>query len=315
MSRQQLANTVLMVRPACFFGNPETAIDNAFQQRLGDDLTTEAQRASDDLAGALREAGVRVCQVSDTPEPPTPDALFPNNRISFHQDGVAVLYPLRAPSRMWEHELDVLPLLASEGVFKVQQVLDYRPFAKLGKYLEGTGSLVLDRAHRIAYAALSPRTHPDLVNQFCLDMGYHPVTFEAGARIGGRWTSIYHTNVMMSVGDDFAVVVADAIVQPRARHQVMAQLAASGRQVIALSVEQMCRFSANLLQLEATDGQKVVAISRQGYDALSEEQRQLIGRNSRWSVTDIRPVEAASGGSVRCMLAEVFTGETPDAND
>ncbi len=303
---RQITDTILMVRPNVFYANPETSEDNAFQHIENVDLTQQAQAEFDALASALDKAGVNVCVVQDTPEPETPDALFPNNRISFHTNGLAVLYPLRAPNRRLEHELDVLKPLEAGDFFHPKHILDYRGYVEEQKFLEGTGSLVLDRVNRIAYAALSPRTDAYLVQRFCEDMGYFPVAFEAGAMIHQKWQNIYHTNVMMSIGEDFAVVVADAIYKPKQRSHVLNTLAASGRHVIVLSIPQMLAFCANLLQLATTDGRKVVAISQAAFDALSESQRKLIGTESQFVVSDISNIEHASGGSVRCMLAEVF---------
>ena len=301
----QLASTVLMVRPVRFEANPLTAESNAFMAAMSADAE-EQQRAAlegfEAVVAALEAAGVNVVAVDDTPEPHTPDSVFPNNWISFHADGTVVLYPMQAENRRTERRLDVLDVLSERHGFHVGEVIDLSHHEGNGHYLESTGSLVLDRQNRVAYACLSSRTHLDPLGDFAQRLDYEIVAFDAVDRNG---KPIYHTNVLMSIGERFAVVCAAAIPDPAQREAVLSRLAASGRQVVELSYDQLEAFAGNLLELRAADGARVVALSQQALDALTPEQRALLEANGRIAVADIAPIEASAGGSVRCMLAEV----------
>lgn len=306
----QSARAVMMIRPVRFFANPETRASNAFQR---DDLALDAAaqqaqalREFEGLAGALREAGVRVCVFDDTPAPATPDAIFPNNWISFHADGRVVLYPMMAVNRRAERRTDVIEALGRDHGFRVGEVLDLTHHEAAGRFLEGTGSLVLDRVHRVAYACLSPRTDPAVLADFAARLGYAVVSFEA---LGPDGKPIYHTNVLMSVGAGFAAIGATAIPDAARREAVLASLRATGHEVVLLDAAQLLAFAGNMLALEAEDGSRVLAMSARAERSLSAEQRALLRRHARIVAAPIDTIEDCAGGSVRCMLAEVCLPE------
>ncbi len=311
----QLASTVLMIRPVRFEANPLTAESNAFMAAMSADAE-EQQRAAlegfEAVVAALEAAGVNVVAIDDTAEPHTPDSVFPNNWISFHADGTVVLYPMQAENRRTERRLDVLDVLSEQHGFQVGEVIDLSHHESDGHYLESTGSLVLDRQNRVAYACLSSRTHLDPLGDFAQRLDYEIVAFDAVDRDG---KPIYHTNVLMSIGERFAVVCAAAIPDPAQREAVLSRLAASGRQVVELSYDQLEAFAGNLLELRAADGARVVALSEQALDALTPEQRALLEANGRIAVADIAAIEASAGGSVRCMLAEVHLPLLPGSTE
>lgn len=300
----QSARAVLMVRPANFGFNPETAPTNAFQQHPGAAVEGPAHEAHlrefDALVLALRGAGVRVIVAEDTPAPRKPDAIFPNNWVSFHADGTVVLYPMLAPNRRPERRPELLEQVVREGGFGVARSIDLTRRESEGKYLEGTGSLVLDRRARIAYACLSPRTDLDVLGEFAQLLDYELVTFEAAS--GAQ--AIYHTNVMMAVGTSFSVICRSAIPDPGQRDAVTASLAATGHEVIEISLEQMCSFAGNLLELDAGDA-LCIALSTTAWTSLAVGQREALARHGRIVAADIPTIERLGGGGVRCMLAEI----------
>lgn len=309
----QLASAVLMIRPVRFESNPQTAASNRFQGRaggtaLGTALGTaeEQQRAAaaefERLREALGAAGVRVLAFDDTPEPHTPDAVFPNNWVSFHADGTVVLYPMEAENRRLERRRDIVEALASRHRFLVRDVVDLTHHEADGHYLEGTGSMVLDRANRIAYACLSSRTHLDPLGEFTQRMDYDAVTFDAVDRDGAP---IYHTNVLMNVGEVLAVICAEAIPRAEQRAAVVESLSKSGHEVMQLSYDQLHAFAGNMLELRSGSGQRVVALSQQALDSLAPEQRRTLQANGEIVGVPIDVIEASAGGSVRCMLAEI----------
>jgi hypothetical protein len=306
VAEAQSSSDVLMIRPARFAGNEQTAPSNRFQQ-----LDASADRSSihsralaefNGLADALRNVGVQVHSFDDTPEPHTPDAIFPNNWVSFHSDGTVVLYPMLAENRRLERRLDLIEALNAEHGFHVVNTVDLTHREAEGKFLEGTGSLVLDRVNRIAYACLSPRTDMDVLGEFAQRLDYEVAAFEA-FDAGGA--AIYHTNVLMSVGTHFAAICGDCIESSR-RDAVLGILRSSGRVVIELSFEQMNSFAGNMLELRTRTGATVVAMSDTARSSLSAEQsRQLEEAAGRIVCSPIPTIERLGGGSVRCMLAEV----------
>ena len=301
----QLASTVLMIRPAGFESNPLTAASNRFQTKSAAS-PAEQQAAAleefDGLVAALRDAGIEVIVVDDTPEPHTPDAIFPNNWISMHADGRVVLYPMEAENRRTERRRDIVDYLGAAGGRQVREVVDLSDHEDRGHYLEGTGSMVLDRAHRIAYACVSSRTHLDPLGDFAQRMDYDVVAFDA---IDSSGVPIYHTNVLMNVGEEFAVICAEAITREDQREAVLARLRATGHEVVELSYAQLDAFAGNMLEMRNQDGERVLAMSRQAYDSLDEEQRAKLAANRRIVSAPIDTIESSAGGSVRCMLAEV----------
>jgi hypothetical protein len=304
-NESQLASAVLMIRPTCFASNPMTAASNKFQGKSPknpEQQNASAQREFDELARSLQDAGINVVVIDDSAEPHTPDAVFPNNWVSFHADGRAVLYAMEAENRRTERRPDILSQLTSDFDFVVREVVDLSGHEQAGHYLEGTGSLVFDRINHVAYACLSSRTHLDPLGDFAQRMDYDVLAFDATDREG---VPIYHTNVLMSVGEEMAAICADAISRQDQREAVLKSLKDSGRELIVLSFEQMEAFAGNMLELRAGDGTRLVAMSRQAYDSLDSVQRALLEANGGVITSDIGTIEASAGGSVRCMLAEI----------
>lgn len=299
----QSAAAVLMVRPARFGFNPQTAASNAFQERPGAeaDLQGRALREFDALAEQLGRAGANLIIVEDTQEPAKPDALFPNNWVSFHRDGTVVLYPMLAPNRRIERREEVIRTVLDAGAFRATRTVDLTHRETEGKYLEGTGSLVLDRTGRIAYANLSPRTDLDVLGEFAQQLDYELVTFES---VDGADRAVYHTNVMMAVGTGFAVVCGASITHSRHRDAVYSKLRASGREVIEISLEQMGQFAGNLLELSPPRS-TVIALSTTAWRSLEAGQRRALEHHGLVVAADIPIIERFGGGGVRCMLAEI----------
>ncbi len=301
----QLASAVLMIRPARFHSNPLTAESNRFQGKTADspdEQQAAAVREFDSLVDALTEAGVRVVQFDDTPEPVTPDAIFPNNWITTHADGTVVLYPMEAINRRTERRSDIVDALAAEHGFKITKVVDLSPHEQNGHYLEGTGSLVLDRVNRVAYACLSSRTHLDALGDFAQRLDYDVVAFDAVDRDGAP---IYHTNVMMSLGETVAVICDESIPRADQRDAVLENLRRSGHEIVSLTFDQMEAFAGNMLELRSASGERLFAMSEQAERSLTDEQRRIIEAESRIVSAPIDNIERSAGGSVRCMLAEI----------
>jgi hypothetical protein len=301
----QSARAVLMVRPASFGFNPQTAGSNAFQQRPHTPADAEAQGLAleefEGLAKALQRTGVEVLIAPDTSPPAKPDAIFPNNWVSFHFDGTVALYPMLAPNRRWERREDILEQVVREGRFHVSRTVDLSHREAEGKYLEGTGSLVLDRAHRVAYASLSPRTDLDVLGEFAQLLDYELVTFEGR---DGAGQPVYHTNVIMAIGTRFAVVCGEAIAHPQHREAVFNKLQAAGHDVVDISLRQMQEFAGNLLELESAGG-PVIALSTTGWRSLESAQRRMLESHAEPVPVSIPTIERIGGGGVRCMLAEL----------
>ena len=294
-----------MIRPARFESNPLTAASNRFQGKSAASPAEQhesALREFDGLVEALRAAGVDVVVVEDTPEPHTPDSIFPNNWISMHADGRVVLYPMEAENRRTERRSDIIEHLHDTIGLQVTEVVDLTAHEDEGHYLEGTGSMVLDRVNRVAYACLSSRTHFDALGDFAQRMGYEVVAFDA---VDSEGVPIYHTNVLMNIGEELAVICDEAIPREEQRQAVVARLRDTGHDVISLSYEQLNAFAGNMLELRNADGERVIAMSEQAYQSLSEAQRERFAANGRIVSAPIDNIEQSAGGSVRCMLAEV----------
>lgn len=301
----QLASSVLMIRPARFETNPLTAESNRFQGRNASSPQKQQEaaiREFDQLVQALRRAGVNVIVIDDTPEPHTPDAIFPNNWVSFHADGTVVLYPMEAPNRRTERRQDIIDRLTDEFGFRVSNIIDLSHHELDQHYLEGTGSLVLDRANRIAYACMASRTHAAPLADFARKMGYQLQTFHAADRNG---TAVYHTNVMMMVGENYVVICDEAISDQVERVTVLKRLEESGRHISRISFDQMDSFAGNALELRTVNGERVIAMSQQARDALTPEQIEALSLRSLIVSAPINNIESSAGGSVRCMLAEI----------
>ena len=304
-SESQLASTVLMVRPARFESNPLTAGSNSFQGKsraTPPEQHAAALREFDVLVENLLASGIEVVVAEDTATPHKPDAIFPNNWVSFHADGRVVLYPLEAENRRSERRLDIIERLDSDHGFCVSEIVDLSIHESDGHYLEGTGSLVLDRVNRVAYACLSTRTHLDALGDFAQRLDYDVVAFDA---VDGNGVPIYHTNVLMNIGEALAVVCDAAIPRDDQRTAVLESLASTGHEVLTLDPEQLGAFAGNMLELRTSSGERVHAVSQRAFDSLSAAQRTALERNGGLAVSAIDAIEGAAGGSVRCMLAEV----------
>jgi len=301
----QLASAVLMIRPVRFESNPQTADSNRFQGKSGvtaDQQQDAALQEFDGLVEALREHGIDVVVVDDTSEPHTPDSIFPNNWLSLHADGRVVLYPMEADNRRTERRMDVIERLDAELGYQVREIVDLSGHESTGHYLEGTGSMVLDRANRVAYACLSTRTQLDPLGDFAQRLNYDVVTFEAVDRDG---VAIYHTNVLMNVGEELAVICDAAIPRDDQRSAVVQRLRDTGHEVLSLNYDQLDAFAGNMLELRTKEGARLVAMSQQAYDSLSGDQLQILSKNGEILTVPIDTIEASAGGSVRCMLAEI----------
>jgi hypothetical protein len=294
-----------MVRPVAFGWNPETAPSNRFQGAppAGRDLQRRALEEFERLATALAAAGVEVHVLDDDPEPPCPDAVFPNNWVSLHADGTVVLYPMLARNRRLERRPELLAELVARGGFRVERVVDLTHHERAGRFLEGTGSVVFDHVGRRAYACVSPRSDPAVLDELCSELGYEPVVFRAA---GPGGAPVYHTNVMLAIGRRFALVCAEAIAAAE-RGAVLERLADGGRQVETIPATQMARFAGNLLEVVDASGAGVLATSRCGWESLEAGARARL-RAAVGQVVDVPvpAIEDAGGGSVRCMMAEVF---------
>lgn len=307
---QQCTDAVFLVRPAAFGFNAETAATNTMQS-AGALSSAEAQGHAvaefDAMVAALRSEGVQVCVVGDTRDPVKPDAVFPNNWVSWHADGTVVLYPMQAVSRRAERRREIVDQVASATGFKVARTIDLTAHEREGRFLEGTGSLVLDHVERVAYACRSPRTDERVLGEWCETMGYTAEVFDASDRGG---VPLYHTNVVMGIGRSFAAIGADCVARAD-RARVLARLAASGREVIELTREEIEAFAGNLLELgswdEALGDCGVLVLSATARAQLAPERfARLAACTDSVLAVPVPTIERLGGGSVRCMIAEVF---------
>lgn len=299
--------TILMIRPVRFAYNAETAINNAFQnnpefahQNDNVEIQERARAEFDGFVDKLRAADIPVMVVEDSVEPHTPDSIFPNNWITTHSDGTVVLYPMFAENRRLERKDSVIELI--RHTFRTGELIDLTEYEGSGRFLEGTGSFILDRNNKIAYACLSPRTDEGLFREFCGKLNYKPVIFHAYDSNGA---AIYHTNVMMCVADRYAIVNLDCI-PPEEREMVRDQLTGSGKKVIAITQDQMARFAGNMLQVFSRRGNSYLVMSSQAYHSLDEWQVKAIGEMDTILHSPLDTIESNGGGSARCMMAEVY---------
>jgi hypothetical protein len=298
----QSTTSVLMIRPGRFYPNPETAADNAFQRDANcgsDALALVARKEFDTAVQTLRAAGVNVHVFEDTAEPEKPDAVFPNNWISTHHDGRIALFPMYSAVRRPERRQDIVEELRKR--YRVTDVIDYSPFEDKGCCLEGTGSLVLDHLNKIAYVSLSKRSSPKVIQCFADDFSYEPVIFTS---IGSNGQPIYHTNVMMGIGTDFAMVGLEMIRDKAERQQVRARLEKTGKEIVELSADQIANFAGNAIELQNKSGEKLLVLSRRAARALVEEQRETLTRYARLLPLELPTIELG-GGSARCMIATI----------
>lgn len=303
--QSQATSRILMIRPVNFGFNPETAESNAFQNsqlaaQTKDTAQESARREFDEMARQLQAMGVDVMVYDDTVDPYTPDSIFPNNWVSFHASGTVVLYPMQAENRRLERRQDIIDSLGEK--YHVAKLVDLTHFEQEGKFLEGTGSMVLDRMNHVAFASLSPRTHPDVLAEFSRQTNYRIVSFSS-ADAGGQ--AIYHTNVLMCIADTFAIVCLSAITDPDERLMVRQELEKLNKRVIDISLEQMASFAGNMLMVTTNKGQKLLVMSTRAYKSLTPKQIDLLDDYTTLVHFDLSVIENNGGGSARCMMAEV----------
>jgi len=306
---QQITNFILMIRPINFRMNEQTAVNNYYQKVLDgisqEMVQSKALKEFDDFVAKLRHVGIDVIVIQDTQTPDTPDSIFPNNWISFHENGTVGLYPMFAENRRLERREDILDQLEKEG-FIIKNIVDYTSAEKENIFLEGTGSLLLDRQHQKAYCALSPRADEDLLIEFCEDFEYTPVIFKANQTVQDKRLAIYHTNVMMALAENFAVICLDSIDDKKERKNVLKHLKEDDKEILAISEEQVVHFAGNMLQLRNNKGKKYTVMSTAAYQSLSDTQVELLKRHSEILHSSLDTIEACGGGSARCMMAEIF---------
>jgi len=305
----QTTDTILMIRPVNFRMNEQTAVNNYYQKVI-DGVTPEkllqnAQQEFDDFVAKLENVGINVVVIDDAKETDTPDAHFPNNWISFHQSGKVAMYPMFAENRRTERREDILDILESKG-FEITDVIDYSSAEKENLFLEGTGSLLLDRVNRKAYCALSPRADEELLIEFCEDFEYTPVIFTANQTVNGKRLPIYHTNVMMCLGEGYSVICLDSIDDKKERKNVTKHLKEDGKEIIAITEEQVIHFAGNMLELKGTNDTPYLVMSNAAYQSLTKKQINQIENHATILSSSLDIIEACGGGSARCMMAEVF---------
>ncbi|WP_299277252.1 citrulline utilization hydrolase CtlX [uncultured Psychroserpens sp.] len=304
----QTTNTILMIRPVNFRMNEETAVNNYFQEDLNlknAEINAKAQKEFDDFVAKLRAVGVQVIVEEDVASQDTPDSIFPNNWVSFHENGDVGLYPMFAENRRRERREDVLLRLEKEG-FRIENIIDYTSAEDENIFLEGTGSLLLDRVNAKAYCALSARADESLFIEFCEDFEYTPVVFTANQTVDGKRLPIYHTNVMMCLAEKFSIICLDTIDDKKERKNVIKHLEADGKAIIDISETQMHHFAGNMLQVKGHNNQRYLVMSKAAHDSLTPKQVADIEKFCPILSSSLETIETCGGGSARCMMAEVF---------
>jgi hypothetical protein len=306
----QTTNSILMIRPVAFRMNEQTAVNNYYQKVIEglspDTVNSKAQQEFDTFVNKLRLVGVDVTVIDDTLEPSTPDSIFPNNWISFHETGDVALFPMFAENRRLERREDIFDILEDKGFQINDEITDYSSAEEDGFYLEGTGSIVLDRENGKAYCALSPRADEELFIEFCEDFEFSPVVFEAFQTVEGERKLIYHTNVMMCIADTFAVICADCIDDKKERKMVLDSLKADEKEIILITEDQMNNFAGNMLELVGTDERRYLIMSTSAYKSLTKKQVAQLEEHITILHSSLDTIEACGGGSARCMMAEIF---------
>jgi len=304
----QITNTILMIRPVQFRMNEQTAVNNYFMEDIdlqNNAINLKAQQEFDTFVNVLRAKEIEVIVIEDTPDPDTPDSIFPNNWISFHSNGTVVIYPMFAENRRKERREDILDILEANG-FLIENIIDYTSAEKEGLFLEGTGSILMDRVNQKAYCALSDRAHEELVIEFCEDFECTPVIFTAYQSVNGERLPIYHTNVMMSLGEAYAVICLDAIDDKKERKNVINHLKQDGKEIISITEEQMHHFAGNMLQVAGASDQRYLIMSSAAYNSLRPDQISILEKYNPIVHSTLDTIETCGGGSARCMMAEVF---------
>jgi len=305
----QTTNSILMIRPVAFRMNEQTAVNNYYQKVIDDLLpatvNAKAQQEFDVFVAKLRGVGVDVIVVDDTAEPNTPDSVFPNNWISFHENGDVALYPMFAENRRQERREEILDILEEKGFF-IENIVDYTSAEEDGYFLEGTGSIVLDRANGKAYCALSPRADEELFIEFCEDFDMNPIIFEAFQTVNGERKQIYHTNVMMCIGETYAVICADAIDDKKERKMVLDSLKGDEKEVILITEDQVNNFAGNMLEVLGANDRRYLVMSTSAQKSLTKKQIAQLEEHVTILSSSLDTIEACGGGSARCMMAEIF---------
>lgn len=304
----QVTNTILMIRPVNFRMNEQTAVNNYFQEEIDGSsnvINQKAQEEFDAFVEVLRDNGVNVIVVDDTKEPDTPDSIFPNNWVSFHSSGNVAVYPMFAENRRRERRDDIFDILEEQG-FKINDVIDYTSAEDEGVFLEGTGSILKDRVHQKAYCALSERANEELFIEFCEDFDCFPVIFTANQTVNGERKPIYHTNVMMAMAENFAIICLDTIDDKKERKTVVAHLKKDAKEVISITEEQMHSFAGNMLQVIGANDKRYMVMSSAAYHSLRDDQIKGIEKHCEILHSPLDTIETCGGGSARCMMAEVF---------
>ena len=306
---KQTTNSILMIRPVAFRMNEQTAVNNYYQKVLDGLLpatvNAKAQQEFDTFVEKLIAVGVDVTVVDDTLSPDTPDSIFPNNWISFHENGDVALYPMFAENRREERREDLLDILEDKG-FVIENIVDYTSAEEDGFFLEGTGSLLLDRVNSKAYCALSPRADEELFIEFCEDFDYAPVIFEAFQTVDSERKLIYHTNVMMCLGETFAVICSDCIDDKKERKMVLDNLKENGKEIILITEAQMNNFAGNMLEVRGANDKRYLVMSAAAHQSLSPKQIEQLEQHAEILSSSLDTIEACGGGSARCMMAEIF---------
>lgn len=305
---KQITNTIVMIRPVQFRMNEQTAVNNYYQEDGGIIANTANQKAQqefDDFVTKLKNVGVNVIVIDDEPKNDTPDSIFPNNWVSFHENGDIGLYPMFAVNRRRERRPEVLTSIEDAG-FEIKNVVDYTVAEEEEVYLEGTGSLVLDRVNRKAYCALSPRADEELLLEFCEDFEYDPVIFTAYQTVNDKRLAIYHTNVMMGIGETFAVVCLECVDDKKERKQLVSHLKSDGKEIIVITEKQVNNFAGNMLQVVGLEDKRYLVMSSAAFDCLTKDQVSKIEKHCAILHSDLSTIETLGGGSARCMMAEIF---------
>ncbi|WP_339666321.1 citrulline utilization hydrolase CtlX [Maribacter arcticus] len=304
----QITNTILMIRPVSFRMNEQTAVNNYFMEDIdlkNQEINQKAQEEFDAFVSALKNKGVNVIVIDDTKEPDTPDSIFPNNWISFHSNGFVGVYPMFAENRRNERREDIFLTLEENG-FKINEVIDYTSAEDEGLFLEGTGSILIDRVNKKAYCALSQRANEDLFIEFCEDFDFFPVIFTANQSVDGKRLPIYHTNVMMALAENFVVICTDSIDDKKERKNVLDHLKIDGKEIITITEKQMHHFAGNMLQVLGSEGRKYMVMSTAAFNSLTPKQIAQIENHCPILHSSLDTIETCGGGSARCMMAEVF---------
>ena len=305
---KQITNTILMIRPVQFRMNEQTAVNNYFMEDIdlqNNTINLKARQEFDTFVHVLRAKGIEIIVIEDTSVPDTPDSIFPNNWISFHSNGTVVIYPMFAENRRKERRDDILDILEANG-FLIENVMDYTSAEKEGLFLEGTGSILMDRVNQKVYCALSDRAHEELVIEFCEDFDCTPVIFTANQSVNGERLPIYHTNVMMCMGEAYAVICLDAIDDKKERKNVVDHLKQDGKEIISITEEQMHHFAGNMLQVAGASDERYLIMSSAAYNSLRPDQIGVLEKYNPIVHSALDTIETCGGGSARCMMAEVF---------